>query len=384
MTKYLDVFFEEELHFFEESQDRETEDVLSVPFDDGTTEYAGEGNATASDGIFSTEENVTTETHEESKSDSGISLRDVGIGMLLGAGLVLVVVAIVAYLRSCKKESAQAVKDYTDNTPNIEKMTTNPVERKFVDISFRPGMGKCEIGTLHNIGKRGVQQDCLGTTETKGGTFAIVADGMGGLADGDKVSQKIVFSMLKDASALPVGGNERCLYEMVARANREVNKMLGPSGLYKSGSTLISVLVEEGVFHWVSVGDSRIYMYRAGQLIQINPEHTFEGELLQQAVNGEISFAEAKKHPKRKGLTSFIGMGELKYVDGSKRGIPTESGDSLLLMSDGVFNTLKESEICDIIRENEDVKQAALILEQEVLNKANPKQDNFTAVILKL
>ena len=240
------------------------------------------------------------------------------------------------------------------------------------------------IGKLHHIGMRKQQQDSLGITETADGLCAVVADGMGGLSQGDKVSQKIVMTMLQDASRLPRALGPGSLFEMVAHANEEVNRMLGVENQYKSGSTLISVLVRPEGFEWVSVGDSRIYLYRNEKLIQLNREHTYEAELLEQAVNGEISFAEAQKDPRKKGLTSFIGMGKLKYIDGSRRPVAAQAGDRLLLMSDGVFNTLSEQEMCEILKNSGSPEEAAQLFEQRILAYQRPKQDNFTAVILEL
>lgn len=302
-----------------------------------------------------------------------------GLGIVIGLVIGLILSAIIGVIWYRRNR-----KSHMEISEQNEKKDVQEIKTTVIQHASEPGTGMCKVGTLHNIGKRGGQQDSLGTTKTAGGMFAVVADGMGGLADGDRVSQSIVMTMLQDAASLPAGGNETRLYEMAAHANREVNRLLGAEGQYKSGSTLIAVLVEDGCFHWISVGDSRIYLYRGGNLLQINPEHTYEAELMQQAVNGDMSFQEAKKHPKRSGLTSFLGMGDLKYVDGSKRGVTSCAGDRILLMSDGVFNTLKEKEICRVMRENADVEQAAAVLEEQVLIKNNPKQDNFTAVIMEI
>lgn len=344
---------------------------------DATATDATATDATGSDaqmGGFSQMEGI-----EVLQAEAGHEKNNLGLGIVIGFVAGLAVMLVIGLILRGRRERSQMVKpEQKEEKDGQEKYNT------VMQAVPEPGIGKCRVGTLHNIGKRSGQQDSLGTIETAGGTFAVVADGMGGLADGDRVSQCIVMTMLQDAAALSAGRNETRLYEMAAHANREVNRLLGAEGLYKSGSTLIAVLVEEGCFHWVSVGDSRIYLYRGGNLLQINPEHTYETELMQQAVNGDMSFREAKKHPKRSGLTSFLGMGDLKYVDGSRRGVTSCAGDRLLLMSDGVFNTLKEEEICRVMRENADVAHAAAALEEQVLIKNNPKQDNFTAVIMEV
>lgn len=241
-----------------------------------------------------------------------------------------------------------------------------------------------EVGSIHNIGRRNSQQDSLGVVEYENGMCAIVADGMGGLADGDKISQKIVLTMMQDAGGLKGGNTEGMLYRMVSHANNEINRMLGVTGRYCSGSTLAAVLVEAGNFQWISVGDSRICLYRGGSLLQINREHVYAADLLRKAVNGEISFEEAAKDSQKKSVSSFIGMGELKYIDGSMHPVRIISGDKLLLMSDGVFNTVSEMEICQVLSENENAGEAARALEKRVLSRQNSRQDNFSAVIINI
>ena len=93
---------------------------------------------------------------------------------------------------------------------------------------------KIRVGKLHNIGKREQQQDSLGVADTADGVFAVIADGMGGLSDGDKVSQKIVMTMLQDAAPMPGDGRTPGLFEMVAHANEEVNRMLGVQNHYRA------------------------------------------------------------------------------------------------------------------------------------------------------
>lgn len=319
----------------------------------------------ATETVSATEEQMTemVETKETTTS-SGKTIGIIGIGVVLLA----IIAALIFFER--KKKMSKGKEQLAD----IPKETENKEQLSEED----------HIGKLHNIGNRKSQQDSLGITETENGIFAVVADGMGGLSDGDKVSQKIVMTMLQDAVVPGPSPVENRLFAMISHANHEVNRMLGAANQYKSGSTAIAILTEEDGFHWVSVGDSRIYLYRGQRLMQLNKEHTYEADLLCQAVNGEISFEEVKRNPKRKGLTSFVGMGELKLVDGSQRKVLKQKGDILLLMSDGVFNTLFEEEICQILSTSKNAKEMAEKMEGQVLSHQNPKQDNFTAVIIEL
>ena len=319
------------------------------------------------------------------------------------AAVVVAAVAAALVVSSGKKKGARGQQDVPvaaiSRTENIrrepERRDMPSYQDKKNTAQAVPGQGvqpedqknaygAVQLGKLHNIGRRSSQQDSSGSMSLDGGTgvFAVVADGMGGLSGGDQVSQGVVMSMLQQAGSLRPGQMDGVLSAMVRSANEEINRKLGPDGIYRSGSTVVAVLVRGNVFHWISVGDSRIYLYRGGSMLQLNQEHTYEMELMQRVMNGEITAAEAANDPQRRGLTSFIGMGRLKYVDASLRPIVLQSGDRILLMTDGVFNNLPESAMADILHRNPNVQQAAKVLEEQVLALQDAAQDNFTAIVL--
>lgn len=241
-----------------------------------------------------------------------------------------------------------------------------------------------EVGMFSNIGSRPNQQDSYGVIGCGDGIFAIVADGMGGLQDGEKVSQLIVKSMVEDSKNPEQFTDNRKLFQMLSRANRAVNEMLGPDNLYKSGSTVVAALIDKEVFSWISVGDSHIYLYRNNQLILLNREHVYETELYVQAVNGRIAFSDIHTDPQREGLTSFIGMGELRYVDGSYNSMPICKGDRLLLMSDGIYGTISVERMQEILNQDKDVQTTADLIGNEVVAMNRPGQDNMTLLVVEL
>ena len=245
-----------------------------------------------------------------------------------------------------------------------------------------PKVLKISSGECQDIGRRSSQQDSKLVRDINGGKIAVVADGMGGLKNGDVVSRKIVETIDEACRSYGVEQFRGNLMAMVTRVNDEVNRMLGPNELYKCGSTVVAVLAEPNQFQWVSVGDSRIYLYRAGRLLQLNREHNFEADLLLRAVNHQVSFQEARGNPKRRSVSSFIGMGNLKYVDEAQRPTKSLKGDRILICSDGVYNTLPEQRIEAILEACPDPNIAADRLKNAVIQANNPHQDNFTAIII--
>ncbi len=287
---------------------------------------------------------------------------------------VLLLIAVSAVLIQRRKNGAES--------PGTEELPLIHTQKDSNAFSLK-------IGNAHHIGARENQQDSFGISDIgnsalcmEKGVLAVVADGMGGLANGAQISATVTSVMLRSFEAQRAGTDcSEELLAMLGRANDEVNRFLSSGAQEQSGSTVVAALIKGSDLHFISVGDSRICLVRGGSLIPINREHTYASELDEKAARGEISPAQAHSDPQRRALTSYIGMGRLEKIDRSLRPIPLQRGDRILLMTDGVFGTLSEQEILDAV--GLDAYEAAAALEGAVLGKKKPGQDNFTAVILQ-
>lgn len=290
--------------------------------------------------------------------------------VLIAAGIILLAIALFIYFNKGSNK-----KPKVDGTmPKTAKSNHNfPVN----------------IGNTHHIGSRESQQDSFGISDIsnkalceKRGVFAVIADGMGGLSNGGEVSAIVTSSMLKYFNERPFHSTPEIeLLNMVGNANEEVNRYLGKDGKGKSGSTVVSVILQSRQLYWVAVGDSRICLIRNGALLQVNREHSYGCDLDEKAAMGEISYSEAQNNPQRAALTSYLGMGKLEKIDRSIRPLNLIEGDRILLMSDGVFGTLSDEEILSVM--NVPPYESTVKLEQMILAINKSKQDNFTAVILE-
>lgn len=242
-----------------------------------------------------------------------------------------------------------------------------------------------QIGKLHEQGERSGQQDCFGVSDESlmqtHGLLAVVADGMGGLSDGDKVSTAAVETIL-DNFFLYQGKctPEQQLLMLAQYAVESVNKLLGPDGFSKSGSTLVMGLLRESAFSFLSVGDSRICLYRHGILMQLNREHIYKNKLALDAVNGEIALPDVYSDTRGSGLISFLGMEVLQYIDFPAEPVRLIAGDKLLLMSDGVYNALDNDELGGCLEAAPE--EAAEQIRKAIQEKGYTNQDNYTAVII--
>ncbi len=252
------------------------------------------------------------------------------------------------------------------------------------ETSETPGLPR--VGKVHQQGDRESQQDSFSVSSPEQypsrGLCAVVADGMGGLQDGDRVSQTAVQAIMDRFCRSPAEPPEDLLLDMLHSGVLAVNRLLGPERITQCGSTALIGLLREGWFYYLSVGDSKIVQYRKGRITVLNREHSFLRELELRAVNGETTLEEARSHPRRAGLTSYLGMGPLAQLDQPAGPVAAEAGDKFILMSDGVWNALTQEELSRALAG--DAETAAEAVRQAVEAKNWPGQDNYTAVIIEL
>lgn len=244
-----------------------------------------------------------------------------------------------------------------------------------------------QVGNLHNIGRRGEQQDsfCLsdvrdGQALAAKGLMAVVADGMGGLESGAAVSQLVTDTFLSRYRQLSIPDADAFLLDAAAAAEEAVEKYMEQTGS-NSGSTLVAVLLRGDRMHFISVGDSHIYLLRGDQLIQVNKDHNYGALLMERAARGEVDPEEPYVNPRRHALTAYIGMGSLNLVDRNQAPIVLLPGDKVLLCSDGVYNALGSDALRAAMAG--DAHLAAQRLEAAVLEQGLSNQDNFTAVLVE-
>ena len=244
--------------------------------------------------------------------------------------------------------------------------------------------GSLRWASLHQMGAREDQQDafCLaGQDAPEAGLFAAVADGMGGLVNSGQMSAALVQALEESFApdaALPPSRQLQLLFRRGLRRVEEMSR----SSTAQSGSTLVCCLVQNGGLSWLSVGDSRIYLWRSGGLIQLNRDHDFHHDLVLLALQGDLELEEADQDPRRENLTSFLGRGFPRKVEWNQEPVPLLRGDRVLLVSDGVYRALSLEEMACCLRGG--AKSSVQALRQAVEAKAFPHQDNYTAVVLEV
>ena len=209
----------------------------------------------------------------------------------------------------------------------------------------------------------------------------ILADGMGGYNGGE------IASSLATASAKSyiennfdkIEHNKEAILELIKNAIEYANmvvfeKSKQEPNLEGMGTTLDICFIYNNKVYVGHVGDSRIYRIRGEIIRKLTKDHSYVQQLVE---DGKITREEAEHHPKKNMLLKALGCTAMVEPDLRARNI--ETGDILLMCSDGLTNMVEEKEIYRVVRENPETAAQVLV---ELANAAGG-YDNITVVIIK-
>jgi len=238
-------------------------------------------------------------------------------------------------------------------------------------VSLRAG-GATDVGRM-----RTVNQDRLLIAD---GLYA-VADGMGGHAAGDVAAQ-----VAMEAFQVSAGHTIEDLVEAVKVANMAVIQRGERDPKTRGmGTTLCAVAlvdvepeapgVESKRLAVLNVGDSRVYLYQGGELLQLTEDHSLVEDMVRE---GQITAEEARDHPARNIVTRVLG--NEPEVDVDVWEVTPNAGDRFLLCSDGLFGELTDDQITAILRRLDDPDEAS----RELVRLANDAggRDNISVVLV--
>lgn len=200
-----------------------------------------------------------------------------------------------------------------------------------------------------------------------------VADGMGGHEAGE-VASEITINTLNDLA--PQSADAEALARAVVAANLNVIKApsqgVGREGM---GTTLTAAILEKERLVIAQVGDSRAYLLHNGSLQQLTRDHSLMADMIEA---GQLTEAEARVHPNRSVITRAIGSDPHMQPDLYELNV--ETGDRLLLCSDGICGMIKDHEIASIMRQAPSAQSCADQLVEAAI--AAGGFDNATAVVV--
>jgi PPM family protein phosphatase len=223
-------------------------------------------------------------------------------------------------------------------------------------------------------GRRITNEDAFLVDPNRG--LFVVADGMGGHNAGEVASGlavKAIGEFLSDGT--PASLN--VLDEALRQANDHILAAASVKPDYIGmGTTVVAVFVNDREAVYAHAGDSRVYLWRNGDITQLTRDDSWVSAALNGADDGA---REMDQHPMRHVLTKVVGL--RPELQPSVAECAFGLGDMLLLCSDGVHGALEDEELAAVLGRKGSVAQLADSVVREAL--AQGATDNVTAVVIR-
>jgi len=239
--------------------------------------------------------------------------------------------------------------------------------------------GKTDVGLV-----RKNNEDNFGY-DARHGVF-VVCDGMGGQNAGE-VASKIAVDTVLDYYRQPPTAIGESRFEGVSQraANLASAVQLANHAILEAGardldtagmgSTIVAVAVEGSFFSFANVGDSRIYLIRNNEVVQLSSDHSL---VMEQVRRGLMTLEEAEHSKLQNVIVRALGTDDT--VDPDLADLEFASGDVLLLCSDGLSHFVKEDTIVEIANQPS-LDQACIDLIEAA--KAGGSDDNITCLLIR-
>jgi protein phosphatase len=232
-------------------------------------------------------------------------------------------------------------------------------------------------------GERDYQEDTFSIKEFGDEKLFLLCDGMGGHVGGEKASSLAIDEFAKGFSNhinVPI---YKRLEAGLDSANTAIQqKILQSSELKGMGTTLVAVYLSAETIHWISVGDSPLWLVRDNKIQRLNADHSLAGVFKKLVDLGQMTAQDAANDPKRHALLSSVSGEEIQHIDLRDSPFDMKNGDYLLLASDGL-ETLSDQDIIRLVGGNEKPEQNVAQLLDAVKTYQTPKQDNATVIVYR-
>ena len=210
------------------------------------------------------------------------------------------------------------------------------------------------------------------------GLLVVVADGMGGHQAGEVASQtavETIASVYPQAKGTPAEALEeafRQAHQAIFRLAKSDNAMLG------MGTTCTALAIVGGAAIAVHVGDSRLYLWRAGSLYQLSEDHT---QCMEMVRRGLLTLEEARRHEDRNVLVRAMGTRQELTPMTWPEPMPVRPGDRFVLCSDGLHDRVPDDDIAAVVAVTTPEEACSKLVE---MARQRGGYDNITVAVVAI
>lgn len=238
------------------------------------------------------------------------------------------------------------------------------------------------VGAGTDVGRirSGNEDNFFAEADERRGVF-VVADGMGGHAAGEVASEMavtIVSRHLLGLSSVRDTGASQLVSKSLQEANRAIfDRMLAESDKQGMGTTASVMVLSDHGYLIGQIGDSRVYLYRDGALVQITKDHSYVQE---QVDAGLLTPEQARYHPYSNVITRCVGASD--EVEADIYSGDVRVGDVFLLCSDGLTGMVDDRRLAQLLM----ARSGPGRIVDSLIAEANGRGglDNITAIVIQV
>ena len=212
----------------------------------------------------------------------------------------------------------------------------------------------------------------------------LVADGVGGGNAGEIASRTAVSEIASYISNNPIKNatNKYAIVnyfqDAIEKANSKIYEMAVKYQENKGmATTLVAVYFNEGKAYIANVGDSRVYIFRDDEFLQLTEDHTYVNTLVKAGI---LTEAQAAVDSRKNIITKALGADVTVEPDFFQ--VDVSCGDVLILCTDGLYDEVSEEELIGVIES--DVSMSILCNQLIEIANTNGGHDNITLISLRV
>ncbi len=239
-----------------------------------------------------------------------------------------------------------------------------------------------KISTASLLGNRSSNQDSFGVANENGVILLALADGMAGHEGGKLAADTFVESAFLSFNQSRVYKQDPKLFlkQVITIAQKDIvhagKEQVPP---IQPRTTCVLCLIMNGSAWWAHVGDSRLYLLRHGRKLTHTVDHSKVEYLFDK---GEITEKEKRTHPERHMLIRCLGVEQRPPEPTLSNHIMLQSGDVILLCSDGLWSPLLKEQIRTSLNQP-NLDQAMETLASQAELTSYPNCDNISAIAFR-
>lgn len=237
------------------------------------------------------------------------------------------------------------------------------------------------IGLAQTAGMREVQADAGGHCLRNGETLLVVADGIGSGIKGRMAAQVAVEIVTRQFEIGGAGQNPVYFFRSAfAAANAAILRHIPDA---TAGACLLAAVIQNGMLFYALAGNCNLFVCRGRRLYLVSKGQTMD-ELARQAFKEKrIGRAQTIQMVQDTRAYNFLGKDGLRELEIPQVPVRLQSGDVVLLATDGVQDALAAQELLPLLRERRGCAEKAKRLVETIENKRIPEQDNAFVVLAR-